>query len=233
LSSWTSVSPGVSVLPAGRRLVAGVTIAVPRDASPGEQYGVIWAETRSTPPAGGGVTEVSRVGIRAYLSVGPGGPPPSNFTIESLSAARTRDGRPMVVASVRNTGGRALDMYGTLRLTRGPGGLRAGPFPASLGVTLAVGDTEPIHIVLDKRLPQGPWVARVTLHSGLITNSAQATLTFHDAPSGRTQYLTVLAIALLAITLVAIAALLAVIRRRRPLTPSARKSPQRAERLVG
>ncbi len=213
LSTWTSVSPGGSEIRAGGHLTARLTIAVPHDASPGEQYGVVWAETRSTPPAGGGITEVSRVGIRLYLSVGPGGPPPSEFTIESLTAKRTRDGHPMVVATVHNTGGRALDMYGTLQLTAGPGGLRAGPFPANLGVTLAIGDTEPIYIVLDKQIPAGPWDARVTLHSGLITSSARATITFPNIAPAPAPYLAIVGLAVL--LLLGIAVLRVVIRRRR------------------
>ena len=51
----------------------------------------------------------------------------------------------MVLATVHNTGGRALDMNGTLQLPAGPGGLSAGPFPANLGVTLAIGDTGARH----------------------------------------------------------------------------------------
>jgi hypothetical protein len=178
LSTWTSVRPGASEIPAGGKMTATVTIRVPPDAAPGEQYGVVWAEARSTPQPGGGVIQVSRVGIRLYVSVGPGGPPAAGFAIDSLTAQRSPDGRPMVLATVRNTGGRALDMNGTLRLSAGPGGLSAGPFAATLGTTLAIGDTEPVTIVLDKRVPDGPWDARVTLHSGLLERSARATVTF-------------------------------------------------------
>jgi hypothetical protein len=67
--------------------------------------------------------------IRLYLSVGPGGAPAANFTIDSLTAKRTPDGHPTVLARVHNTGGRALDMNGTLRLVDGPGALDAGPYP--------------------------------------------------------------------------------------------------------
>jgi hypothetical protein len=176
LSTWTSVRPGASDVPADGHVTATVTITVPRDAAPGEQYGVVWAEARSAPKAGGGVTQVSRVGIRLYLSVGPGGA--ANFTIDSLNARRSPVGQPMVLATVRNTGGRALDMNGTLQLSAGPGGLSSGPFPATLGTTLAIGDTEPVKIALDKRLPAGPWDARITLRSGLLTRSAAATFTF-------------------------------------------------------
>ena len=100
--------------------------------------------------------QVSRVGIRLYLSVGPGGSPAADFTIDSLTAVRSPDGQPMVLATVHNTGGRALDMSGTLELSDGPGGLSAGPFPATLGTTLGIGDTEPVTIALDEADPHRP-----------------------------------------------------------------------------
>jgi hypothetical protein len=102
-------------------------------------------------------------------------------------------------------------MYGTLQLTAGPGGLRAGPFLANLGVTLAIGDTEPVKVVLDKRLPSGPWDALVALHSGLINNSARATITFPNTKAAAPPYPVIVA---LAIALLGIATLLTVIRRR-------------------
>ena len=142
---------------------------------------MVWAEVRSAPISGSGVTQVSRVGIRLYVSIGPGGPPAANFTIDSLTAERSPTGQPTIVATVHNTGGRALDMNGTLQLSAGPGGLSAGPFPATLGTTLAIDDTEPVTIPLDKRIPAGPWNARVTLRSGLIEHSVQATVTFPNA----------------------------------------------------
>lgn len=178
LSTWTSVGPAVFDLPAAGRAMATVTIAIPRDAAAGEQYAVVWAEVRRS--ASAGITQVNRVGIRLYVSVGPGGPPAANFTIDSLSARRSLGGRPTVVATVRNTGGRALDMSGTLQLSNGPGGTSAGPFPATLGVTLAIGDTGRVAIALDKQLPAGPWEAHIALRSGLLERTARATLSFPD-----------------------------------------------------
>jgi hypothetical protein len=178
LSTWTSVRPGTSAVKAGGHLTAAVSITVPHDAAPGERYGVVWAEVRSAPSVGDGVTQISRVGIRIYLSIGPGGPPAANFTIDSLTALRSPDGQPTVIATVHNSGGRALDINGSLQLSAGPGGLSAGPFSATLGTTLSIGATEPVTIVLDKQLPAGPWDARVVLHSGLISRAAQATITF-------------------------------------------------------
>jgi hypothetical protein len=138
----------------------------------------VWAQTRSAAPAGGGITRVSRVGIRLYISVGTGAAPASNFTIDSLTGKRSPDGQPAVVASVHNTGGRALDMSGALQLSHGPGGLSAGPFAANLGTTLAIGATEPIMIMLDKQIPDGPWHVLVTLRSGLLERSARAIVDF-------------------------------------------------------
>jgi hypothetical protein len=178
LAVWTAPTPDMLEVPAGGTLTATVAVAVPWDAAPGERYGVVWAETRTSPPGGVGVTQVSRVGLRLYLSVGPGGAPAADFKIDSLTPARGADGRPVVVATVHNTGGRALDMNGTLQLLDGPGGLNAGPFPATLGTTLGIGATEPVTITLDGRLPRGPWDARIMLRSGLLERSARATIEF-------------------------------------------------------
>jgi LPXTG-motif cell wall-anchored protein len=180
-STWTSIAPAVSRLRAGGGATATVTIRVPGDAAPGERYGIAWAEVREAPGAGGGITQVSRVGIRLYISVGPGGAPAADFAIEFVQGERSADGLPLVVATVRNTGGRALDMNGTVALAHGPGGLSAGPFPARLGTTLAIGDTERVTTVLARQMPSGPWIARVTLRSGLLQRKAHATITFPGA----------------------------------------------------
>jgi hypothetical protein len=181
LSRWVHVTPGEIEIAAGKNLTATIAIAVPRDAAPGEQYGVVWAEARSAAADGGGVAQVSRVGIRLYVSVGPGGAPAPDFTVESLTAARSLAGEPLVRATVRNTGGRALDLTGRLLLSDGPGGLRAGPFPADLGRTLAVGDTQTIAVTLDDRLPAGPWHAEVSLVSGVTERRGEATITFPES----------------------------------------------------
>lgn len=185
LSTWTSVSRPRLALPAGDKAMVSVEIDVPADAPPGEQYAVVWAQTTSKAANGDGVTQVSRVGIRIYLSVGPGGEPASDFTIESFTAARSDLGSPLVQAVVRNTGGRALDLSGTLNLTDGPGGLSAGPFPVELGTTVGIGQTAPVSVELDEQLPNGPWKAEIDITSGLLTESARATITFPDtAQSG-------------------------------------------------
>lgn len=183
LSRWATVAPGTVDIAAAEKRTVIVKIAVPDDAAPGEQYAVLWAEARSD-PADGGVTQVSRVGIRLYVSVGPGAPPAADFAVESLTPARSAAGEPTVTATVRNTGGRALDVMGTLMLSGGPGGLSAGPFPAELNTTLAIGDTKNITIALDDRLPPGPWDATVALESGTIKRRGDATITFPAAGEG-------------------------------------------------
>lgn len=178
LVDWTTLERSSLPLIAGQRAAVTVTIAVPRDASPGERYGVIWAEL---PPAGaGGIGQVNRVGVRIYLSVGPGGEPASDFRVDSLQAQRDVDGRPLVSAVVTNTGGRALDLRGTLALSDGPGGLSAGPFPAELGTSLAPGQTTPVTVLLDPAISGGPWRAVLSLSSGRLTRAAEATITFPD-----------------------------------------------------
>ena len=180
LSSWTTLSQGVVDLAPGAKAQDTVTVTVPLDAAPGEQYAAVWAEISA--PAGSGVTLVNRVGIRMYLSVGGANAPPSSFTVDSLTAARAADGHPMVAAQVHNTGGRALDMSGTLSLSDGPGSLSAGPFPAQLGGTLAPGQSTVVTIALDQQLPDGPWNAALTLKSGLLEENSQARIQFPAGP---------------------------------------------------
>jgi hypothetical protein len=155
-----------------------VTIKVPKSASSGERYAVIWAAVSGPAPAGGGVTLVNRVGVRMYLSIGPGGAAHASFVIGSLTGQRSGSGEPLVVADVRNTGKRTLSIGGMLTLSDGPGGLRAGPFPVKLAAPVAPGMSESAAVALDGSLPRGPWRAEVELNSGFIQRSAVATITF-------------------------------------------------------
>jgi hypothetical protein len=226
LSSWTSVSRAVLRLAPGTKVFDTLTIYVPKDASAGERYAVIWAEVSARAPATGGVTLVNRVGLRMYLSIGPGGAPPSNFAIGLLTAKRSATGRPLVVANIHNSGQRTLDLSGNLTLSQGPGGLRAGPFPVELGTELAPGDSEQATVRLDKRLPLGPWRASMRLTSGLIQRVAGATITFPrpagaakspqakavPTRSGQLIFVVIILVALLAVAAIA----LLVSRRVRP-----------------
>ncbi|MEU4835474.1 hypothetical protein [Streptosporangium sp. NPDC023615] len=184
LTGWTSLNRTSLEVPPGGTGTAKVKIAVPGTASRGERYGVIWAQVGTPRDPSRPVRIVNRVGVRVYLDIGRGGEPPSDFRIENLTPARAPDGAPQLAALVRNTGGRTLDMSGTLWLSEGPGGLQAGPFPADRGVTLTPGSAAPVTVTLDSRVPNGPWKGRLTLMSGVVRKTVTATFTFPDAGRG-------------------------------------------------
>ncbi|MEW2470595.1 peptidase [Streptomyces sp. NPDC046994] len=184
LTGWTSVDTTDLELAASETARVRTTIRVPRDAAAGERYGVIWAQTGIPSDRSHTMTMLGRVGVRMYIDVGPGGEPPSDFKIERLYPARARDGRGEVRARIHNTGGRALDISGALSLSDGPVGLRAGPFPAKTGTTLAPGDRAETVVPLDARLPDGPWAVKLTLKSGLVEHTSGATVTFPATPGG-------------------------------------------------
>lgn len=179
LSRWISVSAPTITLGPGRAGVFEATFAVPRDATPGERYAVVHVE--GAPTGSGPVGSIGRAGVRVYLSVGAGGEPASDFDIFSLQASRGADGVPRATALVRNTGARALDLRGSLRLTEGPGGLSSEDFPATVGTTLAVGETAPVVVVLDRAITGGPWLATLRLQSGTLERSERARVSFPDA----------------------------------------------------
>lgn len=185
LSSWISPDQSAAAIPPHGHRIVRITINVPRTAPKGERYAVIWAADTAPPDSRHNIGVTNRVGIPVYLDIGPGGEPPSDMRIEKLTPARAEDGRPEVIAQARNTGGRALAIGGTLWLSDGPGGLRAGPYAAERGVVLAPGDSAPVTVVLDRRLPKGPWKARLSLQSGMLTRTVSATVTFPDSGIGR------------------------------------------------
>jgi hypothetical protein len=178
LGEWATMSPADAELSPRQSTEVTLSIAVPAGTEDGEYYGGAVAEA---PPRGTGVQVAPRVAIRIYLSVGSGSTPRSDFEISTLTAERAGDGTPTVTASVTNTGARALDMSGELKLADGPGGVSAGPFAAVLGTTLGIGDTEPVRVVLDKDIPSGPWHATLTLRSGKIEHTVTATISFPEA----------------------------------------------------
>ncbi|MGW1069828.1 peptidase [Streptomyces aureus] len=182
LTGWTSLDrTGLELKPSGRARVR-TTIRVPKDASEGERYGVVWAQMGTPADRSHTVTMLGRVGVRMYIDVGPGGEPPSDFKIDRIRSTRAADGRPEVHARIHNTGRRALDISGALSLRDGPGGLRAGPFAAKTGTTLAPGDTGEAVVPLDARVPDGPWKVALSLRSGMVERSTQAKVTFPENP---------------------------------------------------
>ncbi|MET7960693.1 hypothetical protein [Micromonospora zamorensis] len=181
LTSWVTLDQrAVELEPWGEARVRA-TVTVPPAASRGERYGVIWASTTSARRARGEVTQVHRVGVRMYLDIGPGGEPVSDFSIGEVRPARAPEGDPSVTVQVRNTGGRALDLTGTVSLTDGPAGSRAGPFPIGQGVTLAPGNAGQVIARFPVELPNGPWKAEVNLESGLVKRNVTAQIQFPDA----------------------------------------------------
>lgn len=181
LVEWARLDPRELTLEPGERAVATMRLGVPPDAAADEYYGAVVVE-RPAPETGAGVGVALRVGVRIYLSVGPGGEPRSDFRIDSLQGVREPEGTPAVLARVVNTGGRALDLRGELRLADGPGGLAAGPFPVQVATTLAPGQSAPVRIPLDRAISGGPWLATVTLQSGLLKKRAEARISFPAQP---------------------------------------------------
>ncbi|CAN7341961.1 DUF916 domain-containing protein [Arthrobacter sp. LjRoot14] len=240
LSTWTAVGRPQVDLPAGGKADVPVTIKVPSDAPEDELYGAVWAEVRSAADKGG-VVQANRVGIRIYLSVGPGNGKPADFSITSLTPSRNQQGNPQLSALVTNTGGRALDVTGDLRLTAGPGGLSAGPFGIQNATTITPGKAENVIFTLPPELPNGPWTAAVALKSGLLEKAASATVTFPEAGQGETaapaadtrlQWLAPAAAAAVLLTALLISILLMRRRRRRLSAPEA-AAPAAGTRRAG
>jgi hypothetical protein len=174
LTSWTTVTPTAMTLPAGASASASVVIAVPSSAQPGERYGVVWAQVgSSTAP---GIQEISRVGIRMYVSVETGPPPPAAFSIGPLTPAAAGAGgaSPALVALVRNTGGLAVDITGELRLAQA--GRRLGPFPVA-GATIGIGQSAPVTASVGT-VPAGTWQAHLALQSGLVRRGSERAVNF-------------------------------------------------------
>jgi hypothetical protein len=179
LTSWISLDHSTLDLAPGDEARVLVTIQIPPPASAGERYAVIWASLGSD-PSSGNVKQVHRVGVRVYLDVGAGGEPPSSFAIGTVTPARDAQGQPSVTIRVTNTGGRALDMGGSVALTDGPAGMRAGPFTVMRGTTLAAGQAGSVAVGFPRDLPNGPWKIEVKLESGMVKHTATGSVTFPD-----------------------------------------------------
>ncbi|GGM03575.1 MULTISPECIES: hypothetical protein [Micromonospora] len=223
LPEWVRIDQPAFVAPPHSTTTLRATVKIPPSAPRGERYGVIWASVASAAPdpEHGNVQKINRTGIRLYLDVGPGGDPPSDFEIDKLVPGRTEEGLPIVRATVRNTGERALDLSGRLWLSDGPGGLSAGPFGVTVGTTVAPGGTAHAEVRLDRQLPNGPWQARLRLESGRIHREFTGEITFPDEngswglPATLSDRLPVLVALLGALTLAAGMWLVVAVRRAR------------------
>ncbi|MFD0787401.1 hypothetical protein ACFQZ8_26155, partial [Micromonospora azadirachtae] len=181
LTSWISIGEDRLELAPGERETVEVQVDVPRAASKGERYAVIWAETKSAPEEGDNVTQVRRVGIRMYLDVGLGGEPPTDFRIEGLKVEPGPGEVPLVTARVVNTGGRALDMTGSLTLTKDP--VRAGPFKVGNGTSILPGTDGQVRVEVSEPLPAGVWDVRLVLRSGIVERTAEGRIRLPVATS--------------------------------------------------
>lgn len=111
LASWTRISRPSLWLPPRSKASVTLTVKVPSDASSGEHCAVVWAELAAT--VSKQVRLVNRVGVRLYVTVGPGGKAPADFKIGPLSASRSGAGDPFVSALVSNNGTRTLLIWAT------------------------------------------------------------------------------------------------------------------------
>jgi hypothetical protein len=185
LTTWTRVAHSKVTAGPEKSVMDLVTIRVPKVATRGEHYGVIWVQQTSKVRQSNGVAvkEINRVGIRIYLAIGRGGVPPTRFTVSAIAGHKSPKGKPYLTAVVRNTGGRAVDVSGTARLTDGPGGTSAGPFSLQRVVTLAPGQSQPVTFTPPRSLPSGPWLAKIKLVSGMTVARASATISFSPMAS--------------------------------------------------
>lgn len=178
LTNWTTVQHPTVTLAAGKSVMDMITIRVPQGATRGEHYGVIWVQQAAKPSkaTGYGLTEIVRVGVRVYLAVGRGGVPPTGFSITAITASQSASSQPFIVARVRNTGSRAIDPNGSVRLADGPGNSSSGPYRAQKMITLAPGQSWSMSFPLPKSLPVGSWRATVALVSGMTLVTRTATV---------------------------------------------------------
>ncbi len=180
LAQWTKVSQSALLLAPGTATVVTVDVTVPQQVSSGERYSVVWAavDALSTTVS---VKLVNRVGVRMHVRVG-GTEAAPRYSISRPTADRSAGGVPLVTARIRNSGKGTLAITGSLTLSHGPGGLRAGPFRFRLSRPLAPGASRRLHVPLAKQLPRGPWSVRLELVSGATQRVSAATITFPGPP---------------------------------------------------
>lgn len=173
LTSWTTIDKPTVQLDNRQFEDVTVVITVPPDAPSATLYGAIWA-------AVGG----SRSGVRMDVTVGGNNGPAADFVITDLIPERRSDGTVAVLATLTNTGGRPIDITGTLRLSDGPGALFVNAVPAQ-PTSLSAGATGTVLFVVSdsSSLPNGPWTAKARLKNGYFTHELREQITFPDKPS--------------------------------------------------
>ena len=210
LTTWIRVRRRVLRLRPGRSALDMVTIRVPRHATRGEHYGVVWAQQSAMRRSASDtmIREVARVGIRIYLGIGHGGAPPTRFRITSVTGGRLKGGRPVLVAHVANTGGLAVDLAGTAQLSGGPGGASVAAVAEDQVLTLAPGQSGNVMFAERKGVPAGPWQAKIKLASGFTRAVAGSVIDFTSRRSGLPRAIWLLVSLLLLLLLAAAVAVL-------------------------
>ncbi|MBD8506885.1 hypothetical protein HT102_10330 [Hoyosella sp. G463] len=208
LTEWTELDTSEVTLEDRENAEIVLSVDVPEGTEDGERYGVVWAEMTSGEPDEGGAVVVNRVGVRIYLAIGDSDALPADFAITGMTPRRTAEGVAELVVDIDNTGGRAVDITGSLDLTEGPGGIRLDTVRSNQ-VTVPAGEPGQAVFALSETLPNGPWQANVTLASGLLERTTSAQVTFPDTGVGdsvgaeqetqRTWWWILLAIAVLAL----------------------------------
>jgi hypothetical protein len=99
-----------------------------------------------------------------------------------MTAERDASGRAVVHAKVHNTGGRALDLTGALKMSQVSGNISAGPYPVDSGKSLAPGQSASVDVIVTDQVADGPWNVSLTLKSGLLEVTHGARITFPKGP---------------------------------------------------
>jgi hypothetical protein len=99
-----------------------------------------------------------------------------------MTAERDVRGRAVVHAKVHNTGGRALDLTGALKMSQVSGNISAGPYPVDSGKSLAPGQSASVNVIVTDQVTDGPWDVSLRLKSGLLEVTHGARITFPKGP---------------------------------------------------
>ena len=181
LSSWITVARPVIVLAPRTHTEVAVRISVPKRATSGERYAVVWAQVSARTSSSGDVQLTNRVGIRVYLSVGSV-QLAHDFRIGAVTARRAVNGVPFVEAWVLNESSATVTIVGNVTLRDGPGGLSDGPVSMVPLTALPPGDAGQVAAYFERGLPRGPWRVSLRLSNGSIGQLRVAELVFPEGP---------------------------------------------------
>ena len=120
-------------------------------------------------------------------------PQQKRVEITSVTAQRPAPDQLLLVVHVRNAGRRPIDLSGQARLTNGPGGSTAGPF-GTAQVTIGAAQEADLDFALPATLQDGPWLASVTLTSGLYTATANSAVSLGAPPKATLSWVVVAAL---------------------------------------